>query len=104
MHAVEQFMPIFTGPTNNLPTILYWPTECPYSKEIVVRATHATQVSQFMDSFNELADKKGLLSTKELGTLLRFFMMMIMTMMTMMIMMIMTIMTMIIMTMIMIWL
>ena len=57
-----------------------------------------------MDSFNELADKKGLLSTKELGTLLRFFMMMIMTMMTMMIMTIMTIMAMIIMTMIMIWL
>ena len=35
-----------------------------------------------MDSFNELADKKGLLSTKELGTLLRF-MMIIMTMMVM---------------------
>merc|ERR1712212_247027 len=28
-------------------------------------------VSQFMDSFNQLADKKGLLATKELGTLLR---------------------------------
>ena len=37
-----------------------------------------------MDSFNELADKKGLLSTKELGTLLRFVMivMMILMMMT----------------------
>ena len=44
-----------------------------------------------MDSFNELADKKGLLSTKELGTLLRFFMMMMMIMAMMMIMMIMTI-------------